>query len=63
MCPACIESAIFTMAGVASTGAVGTFLVRSIARITKRAETEQPEKETIRHEHELDRTTEDGFAS
>jgi hypothetical protein len=63
MCPACIESVALTMAGLTSAGAVSTFLARSIARITRRAETHQFEKETIRHEHESDRAPESGFAS
>jgi len=44
MCPACIESAAQVMAGVISTGAVSAFLVRRIARITRRTETQQPER-------------------
>jgi hypothetical protein len=54
MCPACIESFALAMAGITSTGAVSTFLARGIARMTRRAENQQPEKETIRHEHEPD---------
>jgi hypothetical protein len=63
MCPACIESLALAMAGVTSAGAVSTFLARGIARITRRAETQQPEKETIRHAHEPDRAPEGGLAS
>ena len=63
MCPACIESLALTMAGVTSAGAVSTLLARGIARITRRAETQQLEKETIHHEHEPDRAPEGGLAS
>jgi len=63
MCPACIESVALTMAGITSTGAVSTFLARSIARITGRAGTHQSEKEIIRHEHESDRAPEGGIAN
>jgi hypothetical protein len=63
MCPVCIESVGLVVAGVTSTGAVGAFLARNIARIQRRAGTQQPEKETIRHEYESDRAPEDGLAS
>jgi hypothetical protein len=63
MCPACVESVALAMAGVTSAGTVSTFLARAIARITRRAETQQPEKETIFHEHETDRVSEGGLAS
>jgi hypothetical protein len=63
MCSACIESVALAMAGVTSAGAVSTLLAQAIARVSRRAETQQPEKETIFHEHETDRAPEGGLAS
>lgn len=63
MCPACTESAALAMAGVTSAGAVSAFLARVIAHITRPAETERPEKERNRHEHESERAPEGSLAS
>jgi hypothetical protein len=64
MCPVCISSTMLAVAGATSTGAVGTFVVRSFARIARVGETQQPEsKETIRHDHKPDRAPESRLAS
>jgi hypothetical protein len=56
MCPACISSMTLAVAGATSTGAVGAFVVRSVARITRRGKTEQSEsEEAIRHDYHTNR--------
>jgi hypothetical protein len=62
MCPLCISSMALTVAGATSTGAVSTFMVRSFARMVRKAQA-QNDKETMRHDNEPDRAPERRLAS
>jgi hypothetical protein len=75
MCPACISSMVqaaagaLAVAGAASSGTAGTFLARSFARIVRVRKTERTEstertqsKETTRHDHKHNRTTQSHHA-
>jgi hypothetical protein len=63
MCPVCISSMAFVVAGATSIGTVGTFVARSFARIARVGKAQLPEsKETIRHDYESDRAPESRIA-